>query len=158
MYGTSRVVVGITDSAHSMTLLRKAATEARRCHSVLVPVLAWYPADDDRLPDSPERRAHRQMEDLVTDVFGPEEPVVVKAVVIRARSLGEAVAEVASRPGDVVFSMPTRLLLWHRLLGAPATRWASPRAAPRKRPGRPARPAEPGRGERPERNTPAAFH
>lgn len=158
MYGTSRVVVGITDSAHSMTLLRKAAAEARRCHAALVPVLAWYPADDDRLPGAPERRAQRQMDDLLTDVFGPEEPVVVKAVVIRARSLGEAVAEVASRPGDVVFLLPTRLLPWRRLPGAPAARLERPREAQRKRPGRPARPAEPGRDEQPERKTPAAFH
>jgi hypothetical protein len=103
------VIVGVHDEVGDLTLLRHAADEARWRHAVLVPVLAWSPARGD------ERRAYAELDEMVTDTFGPEEPVRVQRLVVRAENLRAAVASVATRPTDVVFTGPEHPTLRDRL-------------------------------------------
>ena len=51
----------------------------------------------------------------MTDTFGPEEPVRVQPVVVRAETLRDAVAAVAVREGDLVFAETPRPSVWERL-------------------------------------------
>jgi hypothetical protein len=124
MNPTSRVIVGARDRAGDVALLRRAAAEARRRHAVLVPVLAWTPVGGEalyrthpsrELERAWERNACAEIDELVTDTFGPEEAVRVQPLVVRAESLRAAVAAVAVRPGDLVFAEPPRPSVWERL-------------------------------------------
>lgn len=124
MTETSRVIVGVSDEVGDVALLRRAAEEARRQHAVLVPVLAWYPVGGEQLyrahpcPELArdwERRACDQLDELVVDAIGPEEPVRVQPTVVRAETLRQAVESVAVRPGDVTFLPTPRTGLLARL-------------------------------------------
>ncbi|SEL13841.1 hypothetical protein [Streptacidiphilus jiangxiensis] len=119
-----RVIVGVRDRVGDVPLLHRAAAEARRRHAVLVPVLAWTPVGGEalfrthpsrQLEHAWEHNACVELDELVTDAFGPEEPVRVHPVVVRAQTLRDAVAAVAVSEGDVVFPDPPRPSLWERL-------------------------------------------
>ncbi|RAG83418.1 hypothetical protein DN069_22130 [Streptacidiphilus pinicola] len=99
----ARVIVGVRDEVGAVALLHRAAAEARLRHAVLVPVMLWSPA------------AYLVLDELVTDTFGPEEPVRVHPLVVRAASLPAAVASVATDPADVVFDGPEHPSLRDRL-------------------------------------------
>ncbi|WP_051945235.1 hypothetical protein [Streptacidiphilus rugosus] len=124
MTETSRVIVGVRDRVGDAALLHRAAAEARRRNALLVPVLAWTPTGGEalyrshpcpELEDAWEREACAELDELVTDTFGPEEPVRVHPVVVRAASLRDAVAAVAVRDGDTVYAEPSHLSLLERL-------------------------------------------
>jgi hypothetical protein len=124
MSETSRVIVGVRDRVGDAALLRRAAAEARLRHAVLVPVLAWTPVGGEALyrthPSRElerewERNACVELDELVTDTFGPEEPVRVQPVVVRAETLQDAVTAVAVREGDLVFAEASRPSVWERL-------------------------------------------
>jgi hypothetical protein len=51
----------------------------------------------------------------VTDAFGPEEPVRVQPTVMRPATATEAVATIAAREGDVVFTATLKPGLLTRL-------------------------------------------
>jgi hypothetical protein len=106
------VIVGVGGRARPVALLHRAAAEARHRRAVLVPVLAVRPGDggtEDGVGGWADRegKARRELDDLLVDAFGPEDPLVVRPVAVRAANLAEAVAAVAVRPGDTVFTAPT---------------------------------------------------
>ncbi|WP_052434249.1 hypothetical protein [Streptacidiphilus melanogenes] len=118
------MIVGVRDRAGDPALLHRAAAEARRRHAVLVPVLAWTPVGGEALHRSHpspelehawERNACAELDELLTDTFGPEEPVRVQPVAVCAETLRDAVTAVAVREGDVVFAETPRPSVWARL-------------------------------------------
>ncbi|MBF9068306.1 hypothetical protein [Streptacidiphilus fuscans] len=127
---TARVIVGVRDSAKGRAQLRRAAAEARRQQAVLVPVLAWSPAGGEHLyrtrpcPELArewEQRACAKLDDVVAQTLTGESvadeqlPVSVTPVTVRAESLADAVAAIATGAHDEVFTAPARAGVLTRL-------------------------------------------
>jgi hypothetical protein len=130
---TTRVIVGVRDSAKGRAQLRRAAAEARRKDAVLVPVLAWSPSGGEvlyRTRPCPElahvweQRACAKLDEVVSQTLATEQqPTPVRPVTVRAESLADAVAATATAPTDEIFApaarpgLLTRLGFYHRTPG-----------------------------------------
>jgi len=131
----ARVVVGVTGSARSGAALRRAAQEARRTGSVLVPVLAWEPPGGEaayRLAPVPslaaiwERQAGERLSANIAAALGAvPEGIRVEPVVARAPA-SYALTKLADQPGDLlVLSAGPRNPLVRLLRGAVRRRVAA---------------------------------
>jgi hypothetical protein len=112
---TTRVIVGVLDSAKGRAQLRRAAAEARRNGAELVPVLAWSPSGGEllyrtrpcpELAHAWERRACAKLDEVVSETLATEQqlPTAVRPVAVRAESLADAVAATATAPTDEIFA------------------------------------------------------
>ena len=105
------MVVGATGSAGSAAALRRAAQEARRTGSVLVPVLAWEPPGGEaayRLAPVPSlaaiwaRQAGERLDANIAAALGAvPEGIRVEPVVARAPA-PYALNKLADQPGDLL--------------------------------------------------------
>lgn len=122
---TSRVIVGVRDSAKGRAQLRQAAAEARRKGAELVPVLAWSPAGGEllyrtrpcpELAHTWERRACAKLDEVVTETLATEQlPLAVRPVTVRAESLSDALTATATAATDEIFAPAERATLLTRL-------------------------------------------
>jgi nucleotide-binding universal stress UspA family protein len=123
--GGQRVVVGVTGSVGNLQAVRRAASEARQRHTVLVAVHAWVPPGGDlaeRRFSVPELRQvwrdaawQRLWNAFDAALGGPPPDLAVEPVVMRADP-GRLLVSVADREDDLlVVGAGRRGALWRLL-------------------------------------------
>jgi nucleotide-binding universal stress UspA family protein len=104
MFRSTRVIVGVNGSQHSLGVVRRALAEAGQRDALLVPVIAWMASDGDSLRPLSELQhsARRRLDTVLELAFdGVPEGVRMHPLVLRAEA-GRALVATADRADDLL--------------------------------------------------------